>query len=114
MRISVQDLEIEYEKSGERPPIILVHGGGLDLETWEDMVSDLDTIFTVYRFDMRGFGKAVRLSDKELSMSIWADDLRGVWERRNEVGRSGFGVIPEGCDTYSGVTDVEPDRPRAA
>jgi len=41
--------------------------------------------------------------------------LEAVWERRrNEVGRSGSVVIPEGCDTFSGVTDVEPDRPRAA
>jgi peptidoglycan/LPS O-acetylase OafA/YrhL len=45
----------------------------------------------------------------------WRGISEAVWEReRNEGWTIGSAVIPEGCDTCSGASNVEPDRPRAA
>ncbi|NML13337.1 DUF3616 domain-containing protein, partial [Sphingobium sp. AR-3-1] len=40
--------------------------------------------------------------------------LEAVSERGRNGGRSGFNVIPRGCDTNLGSHHVEPDRPRAS
>ncbi len=78
MRLLLNDVELEYQVEGSGPPLILVHGGGLDLETWEDMVPLLAPQYSVHRLDMRGFGKTSRLTDTPLSMESWADDLAGM------------------------------------
>jgi len=75
MKLTTRGLDINYEKSGSGPALVLVHGGGLDLISWEDMVPLLEPAYTVYRFDMRGFGQTKRLDDTPLSMEAWALDL---------------------------------------
>lgn len=80
MFIDLPGLQVNYEVSGEGPPLVLVHGGGLDLVTWEDMLPHLEPRHRVYRFDMRGFGKTKRLTSDPLSMRGWSNDLLGLIE----------------------------------
>jgi pimeloyl-ACP methyl ester carboxylesterase len=50
---------IAYWKTGEGPPLLLVHGTTADHSTtWRFVLSDLEKIFTVYAMDRRGRGSS--------------------------------------------------------
>jgi pimeloyl-ACP methyl ester carboxylesterase len=54
--LSVEGAEIHYETEGGGPPVVLVHGLGLDTRMWDDQVAGLRDIATLVRFDLRGHG----------------------------------------------------------
>ena len=45
-----------YRVEGSGPPLVLIHGVGLDLEVWDAQVAALAPHFTVYRYDVLGHG----------------------------------------------------------
>ena len=47
-----------YERSGEGPPLILVHGTTSDHSTWELVLPELQRHFTVHAMDRRGRGES--------------------------------------------------------
>ncbi len=49
---------IAYERSGEGPPLVLVHGTTSDHFTWELVLPELQKHFTVYAIDRRGRGES--------------------------------------------------------
>lgn len=46
------------EKSGQGPPLLLVHGATADRHRWETFTSLLDKRFTIYALDRRGRGES--------------------------------------------------------
>jgi pimeloyl-ACP methyl ester carboxylesterase len=75
MQRRISDLEVNYEVTGTGDSIILLHGAGADLLTWDEIVPQLASKFTVWRMDQRGFGKTVRPPVPKLSLSVWTADL---------------------------------------
>jgi len=53
---SVDGTEIAYEKTGEGPPIVLVHGSTGNHREWREVVPTLAETYTVYAIDRRGRG----------------------------------------------------------
>jgi pimeloyl-ACP methyl ester carboxylesterase len=49
---------IAYERGGEGPPLVLVHGTTADHLTWELVLPELQKHFTVYAIDRRGRGES--------------------------------------------------------
>jgi pimeloyl-ACP methyl ester carboxylesterase len=49
---------IAYKRSGEGPPLVLVHGTTSDHSTWELILPELQKHFTVYAMDRRGRGES--------------------------------------------------------
>jgi len=49
---------IAYERSGEGPPLVLVHGTTSDHSTWELVLPELQKHFAVYAIDWRGRGES--------------------------------------------------------
>jgi pimeloyl-ACP methyl ester carboxylesterase len=47
---------IAYQRGGEGPPLVLVHGTTADHSTWEPVLPDLQRHFTVYAMNRRGHG----------------------------------------------------------
>jgi pimeloyl-ACP methyl ester carboxylesterase len=47
-----------YEATGSGPPVVLIHGVGLDRTIWEAQAVDLATRFRVVRYDMLGHGES--------------------------------------------------------
>jgi 3-oxoadipate enol-lactonase len=47
---------LAYEVTGDGPPVVLVHGFGLDMRMWDPQVEQLAGRFRVVRYDCRGFG----------------------------------------------------------
>jgi pimeloyl-ACP methyl ester carboxylesterase len=62
-RISANDVEIHYEKTGRGDPVVLVHGGWSDLHNWQPVAPALAESFLVVAFDRRGHGRSERLPD---------------------------------------------------
>ncbi len=49
---------IAYKRSGEGPPLVLIHGAGADHTRWALILPELEKKFTVYAVDRRGRGKS--------------------------------------------------------
>ena len=51
-------LEIAYERVGEGPPLVLVHGGTVDSRMWQPQLAALADEFTVVAWDEPGVGRS--------------------------------------------------------
>lgn len=56
--ISHDGTRIAYARSGDGPPLVLIHGTGIEHSYWDPVASDLGRHFTVYRVDRRGRGQS--------------------------------------------------------
>jgi len=59
---------IAYKQSGKGPPLLLIHGSGIDHTYWEPVTAKLERNFTVYTVDRRGRGES---GDKEPYSIQW-------------------------------------------
>jgi len=55
---SADGTEIAYERTGEGPPLVLVHGMAGDHRGWDEVSPRLASSFTVYAVDRRGRGES--------------------------------------------------------
>jgi pimeloyl-ACP methyl ester carboxylesterase len=56
--ISRDGTPIAYERSGAGPPLMLIHGTGIDHRQWTSLLPRLRQYFTVYSVDRRGRGQS--------------------------------------------------------
>ena len=73
----MSDLEIDggrlsYERLGVGSPLVLLHGGALNGQSWDDQVGPLAERHTVIRYDLRGHGR----SSTPAEPFAHAEDLR--------------------------------------
>jgi pimeloyl-ACP methyl ester carboxylesterase len=65
-------------KSGEGPPLVLVHGATADHSRWAPVLPALEEQFTVYNFDRRGRGQSGDAGDYALAREF--EDVVAVVE----------------------------------
>ncbi len=53
----VNGARLHYELQGVGFPVVLLHGGLLDLRMWDGQVGPFSKHFTTLRYDLRGFGQ---------------------------------------------------------
>ena len=73
MTIQVNDINLYYEKAGQGPPLLLLHGNGESRRIFRGAMERLGERFTVYAIDSRGHGKSSRV--KELHYADMAEDV---------------------------------------
>jgi pimeloyl-ACP methyl ester carboxylesterase len=56
--VSQDGTPIAYERTGTGPPLVLVHGTGVDHTYWDLLIPGLAREFTVYAMDRRGRGQS--------------------------------------------------------
>ncbi len=56
--VSKDGTRIAYERRGAGPPLVLVHGTGIDHTYWDLIAPGLERHFTVYSLDRRGRGQS--------------------------------------------------------
>ncbi|MDR3214874.1 MAG: alpha/beta hydrolase [Bacilli bacterium] len=56
MEIIIDNMVVNYEKSGQGQPVILMHGWGQNLEMMYSIVNNLSNSYLVYNIDLPGFG----------------------------------------------------------
>lgn len=78
-QVEVRGLRIAYERAGEGPPLVLLHGGVGDGRVWRDQLADLSDEFTVVAWDAPGCGGS---SDPPETFRLpeYADCLAGFIE----------------------------------
>jgi len=59
--VSVNGLEIGYERAGDGPPLVLVHGAAADGRTWQPQLAGLADELTVIAWDEPGAGRSADL-----------------------------------------------------
>lgn len=70
---------IRYRSEGIGPVLVLVHGVGADVESWDEIAAALVPYFTVVRADLRGHGSSGRIT--ACSIDDFLGDLAGLIDR---------------------------------
>lgn len=105
-RVAVEGGTLYYETRGSGPPVVLLHGGGLDHTMWDPQVEALARSYRVIRFDARGHGR----STARMPPFSMTEDVRRVLdhlgvERAHLVGLSmGGGMAFDFATAYPART----------
>ena len=82
MKYIYKNLEINYEVHGTKTPIILLHGWGTNINTFNNLINYLKDDYTVYAIDLPGFGKSnepkfpFKLDDYVRFLEIYIKELQ--------------------------------------
>lgn len=81
MKVTVNNVELYYQKLGKGQPLLLLHGHHLDGGMFDKILAPLSLYYTVYAIDMRGHG----LSGGEGAdhYHIEAEDIKQFIEKLN-------------------------------
>jgi len=98
MKAERNGIEINYVSEGSGPPLMLVHGVGAELHSWDAIAERLSRQFRVIRLDLRGHGRSSRIENCRLEdfledVSLVLDTL-GV-EKTHLAGFSLGGMIAQ-------------------
>lgn len=74
-KINIDEIKVNYNKSGKGPPIVLLHGHGGNLHTFDPLIRRLSKKYTVYRYDQRGYGNTDKPLNPLYTTELWVDDL---------------------------------------
>jgi len=78
-RIRFNGLEIAYERAGEGPPLVLVHGAAGDGRLWQPQLASLADEFTVVAWDEPGAGRSSDLPP-DFGLADYAHSLAALIE----------------------------------
>ena len=70
-------IDIAYERRGQGPPLVLLHGYPLDHSIWHETAGLLGSSFDVVLADLRGFGES-SAPEQEYGMGELAADIAGL------------------------------------
>lgn len=97
--VTVQDVKINYIERGHGDRnVLLVHGFGSSIYSWNDLLGPLGERFHVYAMDVKGFGYSEKPKDADYSLVALMDfvidfmDAVGL-ERATLVGHSMGGAL---------------------
>jgi pimeloyl-ACP methyl ester carboxylesterase len=76
----VRGRSIAFRRSGEGPPLILLHGFTQDSRVWRPQLEDLPDEFDVIAWDAPGAGASADPTDV-FTIADWADDLATLLDR---------------------------------
>ena len=79
-RITLSSVEVAYDVLGYGPPLVLVHGTPTRSAIWRNVVLRLADRFSVYAYDLPGFGQSERREGLGVSISNQARVLAELVE----------------------------------
>jgi pimeloyl-ACP methyl ester carboxylesterase len=74
--------DIAWDRMGDGPPVVLVHGTPWSSWTWRRVARRLAARYTVYVFDLLGFGASDKRAGQDVSLAAHGArlaDLLGLW-----------------------------------
>lgn len=77
--VDVNGTTLYYERSGQGPAILFVHGAFGDADNWAYQEARLSDRYTCVRYDRRSYSRSPR-GDGPLSVAVHADDAAGLIE----------------------------------
>jgi len=96
--VEANGVDLYYERRGDGPPVIFLHGMGLDHRYWPEFAAPLTDDYEVIVLDMRLHGRSGGDPEAELSIDTYADDLHALvdelgFETPAIVGHSMGGMV---------------------
>lgn len=73
--IRTNDVETYYERRGDGPPIVFLHGAIVDLNQWRPQLEALGDEYTTVGYDVRGHGRTGGSGRNLYSIELFAEDL---------------------------------------
>ncbi|ELZ22269.1 alpha/beta hydrolase fold protein [Halosimplex carlsbadense 2-9-1] len=73
--VRTNDIETYYERRGEGPPVVFVHGAIVDYSQWDPQLDALSDEYTTIAYDVRGHGRTGGSQRGRYSVDLFADDL---------------------------------------
>ncbi|MFQ3333976.1 MAG: pimeloyl-ACP methyl ester carboxylesterase, partial [Woeseiaceae bacterium] len=67
---------IAYYKTGNGPAILLIHGVGLRLESWNAQINILSQEHTVYAIDLPGHGESDQLILESPNIDLYTQQIK--------------------------------------
>ena len=97
--VEIHGLLVAYQRTGEGPALVLLHGFTHDSRAWRPQVENLSEQFTVVTWDAPGAGQSSDPPD-EFGIADWADCLAGVLDhaeiqRAHIIGLSWGGLLAQ-------------------
>jgi pimeloyl-ACP methyl ester carboxylesterase len=77
--IDINDTTLYYERTGQGPAMLFVHGMCGDAEVWADQARRFSDRFTCVRYDRRGHNRSAR-GTSTISAALHADDAAALIE----------------------------------
>ena len=71
--VEIDGMQVHYRIEGEGEPLVLIHGTGAMLQTWDDWVSSLSPHYKVIRMDIPAFGLTGPRADGVYNDSMYVD-----------------------------------------
>ena len=75
--VDIDDTTLHYERSGQGPTLLFVHGMCGDGDVWADQASRFSDRYTCVRYDRRGYSRS-SVGDAPLSVARHADDAAAL------------------------------------
>lgn len=77
-RVTTNGVETYYERQGEGPPIVFIHGLSWDHRSWLPQLTRLDEEYDLVAYDYRSHGNTDTPADHPLSIELLAEDLHAL------------------------------------
>lgn len=74
--VAANGVDLYYERRGDGPPVVFLHGMGLDHRLWPEPTAPLTDDYEVVVLDMRLHGRSGGDPSTDLTLDTYADDLR--------------------------------------
>lgn len=78
--ITVNDIQLAYERRGKGTPLVLLHGFPLDHHLWDEVAPLLEDSFDIILPDLRGFGESTTV-ESPYTMDDYANDIAGLLDQ---------------------------------
>ncbi|WP_123533406.1 alpha/beta fold hydrolase [Halosimplex salinum] len=95
--VRTNDVETYYERRGEGPPVVFVHGAIVDHSQWDPQVDVLSDDYETIAYDVRGHGRTGGSPRGRYSVDLFADDLGALLDALDVERAVICGLSTGGC-----------------
>ena len=111
--LPVEDGTIWYEETGSGPPLVCLHGGWQNSDSWRGQIDRFAEEYRVITFDLRGHGRTGATDPRNYTIDLFVDDLERLLEHLDVEAPILCGISIGGLLIQS-YLDRHPDRARGA
>lgn len=95
--VQTNDIETYYERRGDGPPVVFVHGTVVDHTQWAPQLAALEAEYTTIAYDVRGHGRTGGSTEAAYSVDLFAADLDALVTELNLDRPVVCGLSTGGC-----------------
>ncbi|WP_415381279.1 alpha/beta fold hydrolase [Halosimplex sp. TS25] len=95
--VRTNDVETYYERRGEGPPVVFIHGAIVDHSQWDPQLDALSDEYETIAYDVRGHGRTGGSPRGRYSVDLFADDLGALLDALDVERAAICGLSTGGC-----------------